>query len=514
MDKLVGKILVKEKGFGFIDLDENTSYFIPSENVRGAMNGDIVEFKVTSKAKDGESATALVEKVIERAKKSLVVEVVMEKGKVAFIPDDKAIRHIVKIDGAVNLTEGYKILIDIVSITDTQIIGTVNKVIGHKNDPGSDILSIVYGFDVRTAFPEAVDQKAAEVEQEVDPAEAAKRKDLRNEIIITIDGEDAKDLDDAISVKRLPNGNYFLGVYIADVSHYVKENDVIDQEAFARSTSIYLADRVIPMLPKVLSNGICSLNESVDRLVLGCEMEIDKNGGVVNSELIEGVINTRHRMTYTNVNKMIHGDVETLEKYSDIVELVNNANELSQIIRNNKLRKGMIDFDLDEPKILVDETGKAIGVVKRERFEAEKLIEDMMVIANETVAKMIKTADLPGIYRIHETPKERRLFEFLRFVKTIKPSASLNIGEVTPKEIQEILNSLRDEPGFNIIATMMLRAMQKAVYSPECLGHFGLALEYYTHFTSPIRRYPDLIIHRLVREFFIKNNRDQKTISH
>lgn len=514
MDKLVGKIIVKEKGFGFIDLDETTSFFVPNENVKGAMNGDIVEFKVVSKARDGESATALVEKVVERSKKSLVVEVVMEKGKVAFIPDDKAIKHIVKIDGPVNLTEGYKILLDIVSIDDKEIVATVNKVIGHKNDPGSDILSIVYGFDVRTSFAKEAEDRAAAVEQEVDQKEAAKRKDLRKEIIITIDGEDAKDLDDAITVKKLPNGNYFLGVYIADVSHYVQEGDAIDVEAFERSTSIYLADRVIPMLPKLLSNGICSLNESVDRLVLGCEMEIDANGTVVNSELIEGVINTRHRMTYTAVNKMIHGDKETIEKYSDIAELVEDANKLSQIIRNNKLRKGMIDFDLDEPKILVDETGKAVGVVKRERFEAEKLIEDMMVVANETVAKMIKTADLPGIYRIHETPKERRLMDFLKFVKTLRPSATLNIGKVTPKDIQQVLDSLRDEPGFNIIATMMLRAMQKAVYSPDCLGHFGLALQYYTHFTSPIRRYPDLIVHRLVREFFIKNNRDQKTISH
>lgn len=391
--------------------------------------------------------------------------------------------------------------------------GEVTEILGHKNDPGIDILSIIHKHGLPGEFPEEALQQAADTPETIDEKDLEGRRDLRNETIVTIDGADAKDLDDAVTVQKLDDGKYKLGVHIADVSHYVTENSPIDQEAYERGTSVYLVDRVIPMIPHRLSNGICSLNPKVDRLTLSCEMVIDRNGKVVKHEIFQSVIKTTERMTYSDVNKiLVDQDEELLNKYEPLVPMFQEMEKLAEILRDKRMERGAVDFDFKEAKVLVDDEGAAKDVVIRERSVAEKLIEEFMLVANETVAEHFHWMNVPFIYRIHEEPNPEKLQRFLEFVTTFGYIVKGTSTNIHPRALQSVLDAVRDQPEEVVIQTVMLRSMKQAKYDPESIGHFGLSTEFYTHFTSPIRRYPDLIVHRLIRTYLIQKKTDEATL--
>ena len=390
---------------------------------------------------------------------------------------------------------------------DDYIISLSNfKVVGNVNDPTADITKIALEYGFNLEFDDDVKEEVKSIPQEVLANEIKGRVDFRDQNVITIDGDDSKDFDDAVFLKMLDNGNYKLYVHIADVSHYVKWKSPLDKEALKRGTSVYLADRVIPMLPHELSNGICSLNEDVDRLTLSCIMEINNKGNLVNYDICESVIHSHHRMTYNKVNKILNGDKELIDEYNDIYDMLLNMRKLSDIIRSLRDKKGGIEFDTVEYSFKLDDTGKPVEIIKRDRDVAEKLIEDFMLKANETVAYHMNISGLPIIYRIHEKPDQEKLHN------TFKEIASMNVdiknlkNDIHPKEIQDVLNKIKDNPNKDIISNMLLRSMMKAKYSNENIGHYGLALNYYCHFTSPIRRYPDLMTHRMIKELFIHPN--------
>ncbi|HET7658723.1 MAG TPA: ribonuclease R, partial [Bacillales bacterium] len=390
--------------------------------------------------------------------------------------------------------------------------GEVEQILGHKNDPGVDILSIIYKNGLPQAFPDEVMEEANAAPDQIDPSEIEGRRDLRGETIVTIDGADAKDLDDAVNVVELGNGNYKLGVHIADVSHYVKEGSALDQEAYERGTSVYLVDRVIPMIPHRLSNGICSLNPQVDRLTLSCEMEITPKGDVVNHEIFQSVIRTTERMTYTDVRKiLLSEDDEVLDRYRDLVPFFNTMGKLANILTEKRRQRGAIDFDFTEAKVEVDEKGHPTNVVTRERSVAERLIEEFMLAANETVAEHFHWLDVPFLYRIHEDPKSEKLETFFKFITNFGFVVKGSPDSIHPGAMQELLETVSGEPEEAVISKVMLRSMQQAKYHHQSLGHFGLATEFYTHFTSPIRRYPDLIVHRLIRTYLIEKKADEST---
>src|SRR5690625_3545908 len=390
--------------------------------------------------------------------------------------------------------------------------GNVLQILGHKNDPGMDILSIIYKNGITIDFPDDVLEQTENIPKTVSKEDIAGRRDLRDEVIVTIDGADAKDLDDAVSVKQLSNGNYKLGVYIADVSYYVKENSPIGREAFERATSVYLVDRVIPMLPHKLSNGICSLHPEVDRLVIGCEMEIDKNGGVVNHEIFEGVIQSKARMTYKEVNQiLVDKDEAVKSKYENLVPMFEDMEDLAEILRTKRFGRGAIDFDFKEAKVLVDEEGKATDVIIRERSIAERLIEEFMLCANETIAQHFHWLDVPFIHRIHEDPNPDKLQTFFEFIARFGYVVKGTANEIHPQALQKVLEEVKGTDEDLIISKLMLRSMKQAKYDPQSIGHFGLATEFYTHFTSPIRRYPDLIVHRLIRTYLFEGKLDEET---
>lgn len=383
--------------------------------------------------------------------------------------------------------------------------GEIIHILGHKNDPGIDIISIIHKNGIQVDFPDEVLEQAANTPEEISENEIKERRDLRDEVIVTIDGADAKDLDDAVSVKKLENGNYKLGVYIADVTYYVEEDSPIDKEAFERGTSVYLVDRVIPMIPHRLSNGICSLNPQVDRLTLGCEMEITSSGEVVNHEIFQSVIKTNERMTYKDVNKiLVEKDEETREKYKDLVPFFETMEELATILNEKRMGRGAIDFDFKEAKVLVDDKGKPEDVVLRERSVGERLIEEFMLAANETVAEHFHWMDVPFIHRIHEDPDAGKLQTFFEFLAGLGYIVKGTGNEIHPQALQKVIEEAKDKPEEMIISKLMLRSMKQAKYDAQSIGHFGLATEFYTHFTSPIRRYPDLIVHRLIRTYLIK----------
>ena len=390
--------------------------------------------------------------------------------------------------------------------------GAIVKILGHVDDPGVDILSIAAKYEIEDEFSKEVEEELKNIPDHVLESEYEGRPDLRNEMIFTIDGDDTKDIDDAISIEKLDNGNYKLGVHIADVSYYVKENSPLDEEAYKRGTSVYLANTVIPMLPHQLSNGICSLNPNVDRLAVSCVMEIDSNGEVVEYDIFESVINSKIQMTYKKVNAILENNV-VAEGYEPYVDSLNLMSELAWILRDNKVRKGYIDFDIDEAKIITDEKGEAIDVKLRERGTGEKLIEDFMIAANETVARHITYMEYPFIYRVHGEPNEEKINNFLRFVSILGHSVH-KMKKITPKAMQELLNELKDVKEYHILSPLLLRSMQKAVYDKTNIGHFGLASKCYTHFTSPIRRYPDTTVHRLLRTYLFNKNINVDTINY
>ena len=514
----VGILQATTKGTGYVLLESGEEIKVYEENLNGAINKD----KVIVNIDDNKSIpmTGSIVKIVERTNNQLVGTVYIKKNKIYVKPDDKKINITVVIEHNYhsNLVEGHKVLVKLLNRNskgeyNCQII----KVLGHINDPGVDILCIMAKYNINDAFPkEVMEQVQKEIPSEVTEEEIKKRlsktgKDVRDEVIFTIDGDDTKDIDDAISIDKLDNGNYKLGVHIADVSYYVTENSPLDKEALSRGTSVYLADRVTPMLPHELSNGICSLNPNVDRFALSCVMEIDDKGNVVNYEIFDSIIRSRIQMTYKKVNKVIEEN-EVPEGYEPFADKLKLMKELADILRKNKISKGYIDFEIEEPKVIVNEDGEAIDVVLRERGAGEKLIEDFMIAANETVASHFANMEYPLIYRVHGEPSEEKMTNFFHLVSIMGYTLTGNFKKITPKSIQEILDQLKDKKEYYILSSQMLRSMQKAVYDTKNIGHFGLASKMYCHFTSPIRRYPDLTVHRSIRKCLLSDNMTLESI--
>ena len=507
----VGKLSVNKKGFGFLLLDKEDDLYIAAENFNGAIDDDLVLCEVFT---SGVRKEAKVLRIVKRELDHLVGEVYYDDD-VPFVKLDDSNKNItIELVGDKNkdIVEGHKVLVKTVKQVNTKkYLAEVVKIIGHKDDPGTDILSIAYKHGIYEDFGEEVEKELESIPNEVNPKDLTGRKDLTGLVTFTIDGDDTKDIDDAISLIMLENGNYQLGVHIADVSNYVKENTALGDAAYERGTSSYLADTVIPMLPHKLSNGICSLNEGVVRLTMSCVMEINHKGKVVNYDIFPSYIKSSKRMTYAKVNDIIVRDIVD-PLYEPFVDTLKKMNELHKIIRKKKIERGYIDFEIDEAKIVQDETGKAIGVKRREREEGEMLIEDFMISANETVANHIFQMDLPFIYRVHEDPKPEKVEEFMNLVKILGYKLDGISSGFTPKTMQKILSQLKGKKEFDILSSLLLRTMRKAEYSRDNVGHFGLSSKAYTHFTSPIRRYPDLEVHRLLKRYLVNNDMSMTTI--
>lgn len=510
-----GILRMNKKGFGFVEVSgEEEDIFIAPDNINKAINNDTVIVEILNK-NSGEKREGRIVKTLERDLSTIVGEIYFKKDKGYIIPDDKKLDIQLEIDrdkshGAV---DGHKVVVKILrNITKNRYKGEIVRIIGHKNDPGVDILSIVCKYEINDTFPEEVIEELDSIPEEVREQDKKGRKDLTNVTIFTIDGDDTKDIDDAISIEKLKNGNYKLGVHIADVSYYVKEGSPLDKEAMDRGTSVYLVDRVIPMLPHKLSNGICSLNPGVERLAISCVMEIDNNGKTVDYEIFPSIIKSRLQMTYKKVNQVIEKN-EIPEGYEPFVNDLKLMDELSQIIRKAKINRGYIDFDVDEAKIIVDENCHPTDIVLRNRGRGENLIEDFMIQANECVATHIFYMDLPFIYRVHEYPKEEKIRDFISFVQSLGYTVKFNTKDISPKAIQNLINQLKDKKEFKVLSSLLLRNMQKAIYLPQNLGHYGLASKCYTHFTSPIRRYPDTTVHRLLRTYLFNDDMSNQTIN-
>ena len=509
-----GKLSQNKKGFAFLrpEEEDREDIFIPPNKINRALDGDtvLVELQRYKGKIEGEV------KQIEQHSVTQVVGTYSEARHFGFvIPDDKRIMQDIFIPKGHHLgaVDGHKVLVQITKYADAtdNPEGQISAILGHKNDPGVDILSIIYQHGIEIEFPDNVLEEAENVPDEIKPEEIKNRRDLRDELTITIDGADAKDLDDAISVKALNNGHTQLTVSIADVSYYVTEGSALDQEAYERGTSVYLVDRVIPMIPHRLSNGICSLNPNVDRLTLSCRMELDQKGNVVKHEIFDSVINSNYRMTYDAVNKIITDhDEATRQQYAELTPMLDLAQDLSNRLIDMRRRRGEIDFDISEAQVIVDEDGIPTDIQLRNRGEGERLIESFMLAANETVAEHFNRMEVPFIYRIHEQPKSDRLTQFFEFITNFGIVVRGTGENIHPSTLQKIRQEVEGKPEQMVISTMMLRSMQQARYEDTNLGHFGLSAEYYTHFTSPIRRYPDLTVHRLIRKYLIDNSMDGK----
>ena len=510
-----GIMRANKKGFGFVEVDNlDDDIYVASENMNGAIHDDIVLVEITSKMTVNRLEGRIL-KVLKRQVERYIGEISFDaKGVGHVILDDKRVNINVQIpkDKSLNAVDGHKVVVELVKrINNKKYEGKVVEIIGHKNDPGVDILSIIYKYNINTVFPDDVKEEVKNIKMEVTPEDYAGRRDLRDMEIFTIDGDDTKDIDDAISIEKYANGHYKLGVHIADVSYYVKEGSPLDNEAMERGTSVYLVDRVIPMLPHELSNGICSLNPNTDRLAISCIMEFDSTGRQVDYELFPSVIRSRIQMTYKKVNSILENNIvpEGYEPYEKSLRIMA---ELASILRKVKIKRGYLDFDVDEAKILVDEDCKPLEIKIRERGVGENLIEDFMIAANECVATHIYFMNLPFIYRVHEVPKEEKIRSFLTFIGNLGYQFSGDVKDTSPKTVQRLLNFLKDKPEYKMLSSLLLRSMQKAVYKPENLGHYGLASSCYTHFTSPIRRYPDTTVHRLLRTYLFDRNLDMSTI--
>ena len=510
----IGKLIGNKKGYGFVDIEGDEDVFISASNMNGAIHGDRVIVEIISKK--GLDLEGRIVKIVDRKFKQMVGEFYYSNGIPKIKLDEQKLNIDIVIDKNKTLgaMDGHKVLIKIrEKLHGNCYKAEVMKILGHKNDPGVDILSIVNKYGINDTFSDEVMEEVDKLPNEVSEEELVGRRDLRNVCIFTIDGDDTKDIDDAISIDILDNTNYKLGVHIADVSYYVKENSKIDEEAYDRGTSVYLADRVIPMLPHKLSNGICSLNPGVDRLAVTCEMEINHKGEVVSYDIYESVIRSKKQMTYKCVNKILEENIVP-EGYEPFVDSLNKMLELSKILRAYKTKRGCIDFNIEEAKIVVNDKGEAIDVVLRNRGVGEKMIEDFMIAANETVASCIYFMDLPFVYRVHGEPNEEKINNFLKFISLLGYKVNGNIKEITPKEMQKLLGQLSEKKEFSILSRLLLRSMQKAVYDKNNIGHFGIASKCYTHFTSPIRRYPDTTVHRLLRTYLFKHKIDNDTIDY
>ena len=531
---VVGTFTGHARGFGFVTVEGmEQDVFIPEDKTGSALNGDKVQIVIESEGRNGRRAEGTVLKVLEHANSQLVGYYQKNKNFGFVIPDDQKIAKDIFIPQGCDMgaVTGHKVVVKVTDFGDERKKpeGRIKEILGHVNDPGTDILSLVRAYNLPEVFPEEVMKELEHVPDSL-PTEGLKdlpegfegRKDLRDLQTVTIDGEDAKDLDDAVTLELLENGNYRLGVHIADVSHYVKEGSELDKEALKRRTSVYLVDRVIPMLPHKLSNGICSLNQGTDRLAMSCLMEVDPHGTVVDHEICESVIRSDRRMTYTAVNAIL-SEADTkekeeqkaglLEEYKDFVAMFERMKELSAILREKRSKRGAIDFDFPESKIILDEKGKPVDIHPYERNVATKIIEDFMLLANETVAEDYFWQSVPFLYRTHDDPDPEKMKQLGVFINNFGYSLRLTNGEVHPKELQKLLDKIEGKPEEPLLARLVLRSMKQAKYTTQCTGHFGLAARYYTHFTSPIRRYPDLQIHRIIKEC-LRGGLKEKRVAH
>lgn len=507
------------RGFGFVTIEGEEDLgdvFIPESETKGALNKDKVQIIIQEEQQSGKRREGAVLAVIERNVSEIVGTFQRSKNFGFVVPDNQKFGADIfipkeKTKGAVN---GHKVLVEITDYgNDTKNPeGKIVQIIGHINDPGVDIASVILANGLPTEFPEGVMKQVEKVEDEIDPKEMGGRLDLRTWQTVTIDGEDAKDLDDAITISREGNG-YKLGVHIADVSNYVTEGSPLDKEALKRGTSVYLVDRVIPMLPHKLSNGICSLNAGCDRLALSCIMDIDNKGNVTGHRIAETVINVDRRMSYTSVKKIIEDrDEEEMKEYEGFVEMFDLMQELANILREKRRKRGSIDFDFPESKIIMDEEGKPIEIKPYERNKATKIIEDFMLIANETVAEDYFWQELPFVYRTHENPDLEKIQKLSIFINNFGYTMRIGQDEIHPKELQKLLVKIDGTPEEALISRLTLRSMKQAKYTTTCDGHFGLSTKYYCHFTSPIRRYPDLQIHRIIKENLRGGLREKRII--
>ena len=514
---LQGKFTSHAKGFGFVTVEgEDEDYYIPEKYVENAFHGDEVRIELLPNSK-GKRKEAKIVEVLSHDISTVVGT--YEKGKnFGFVISDNArITQDIFIPQGKDMraVTGHKVVCQITSYgkENKSPEGVITEILGHENDPGVDIMSIVRGFDLPTEFPEKVLNQAVRVANEVSEADMAGRLDLRDVQMVTIDGEDAKDLDDAISICK-KGEVYELGVHIADVSNYVQERSALDQEALKRGTSVYLVDRVIPMLPHTLSNGICSLNAGENRLALSCIMTIDGKGNVVDHTIAETVVNIDRRMSYTSVKKILEDkDPQEIAEYKELVPMFELMRELSDILRKKRMKRGSIDFDFPETKIILDEAGRPVEIKPYDRNVATKIIEDFMLIANETVAEHFYWQQTPFLYRTHGVPDGEKIRKLATFIGNFGYTIKGGTDEVHPKELQKLLGKIQGTPEEDFISRLTLRSMQQAKYTVDCTGHFGLAADYYCHFTSPIRRYPDLQIHRIIKEN-LRGRFDEKRREH
>ena len=515
--KYVGTFISNARGFGFVDIeDQDEDIFISESNTMNAMSKDKVEVTILS-APAGKRREGKVIKIIEHGT-NLIVGYYEKNKNFGFVrPDDQRINQDIFIDQKYSMgaVTGHKVVVEITKYQSSKNKpeGKIVEIIGHVNDPGTDILSIVKAFGITVDFPKEVLDDVMTIPDEVLVSDYMERRDLRQVAMITIDGEDAKDLDDAVSLSRLPSG-YELGVHIADVSEYVKENENLDIEAKERGTSVYLVDRVIPMLPHKLSNGICSLNQGVDRLALSCIMNIDETGKILSHEIVESVINVNHRMTYTQVKEILENPIASeRETFKDQVPMIEEMGKLASLLRENRKNRGSIDFDFPETKMKLDDMGRPVSIQPYDRNVATKLIEDFMLAANETVAEAYFWKEIPFVYRTHEKPDPEKIAKLKTFIQNFGYILKGDKDTMHPMELQKLLTSIDGTSQEALISRITLRSMRQARYTTDNLGHFGLAAKYYCHFTSPIRRYPDLQIHRIIKDD-LNNKMTDKRMEH
>jgi ribonuclease R len=501
-----GRLQGNERGFGFVIPDDKDEphIFIPADSMNGAMHNDRVIGRVNSRNTGRTSDEGEVVKVIERANRRVIGTYEKDKRYGFLIPDNPKISDNILIPSneAGGAADGQKVIVQIYQWPNSKrnARGRVVEVLGYADQQGVDTLSVIRSHNLRDEFPQRVLEEAEAIPDTVTPEQAAGRKDLRRLKTVTIDGEDAKDLDDAVSIQKLENGCYMLGVHIADVAHYVKEGSELDREAFARGTSVYLIDRVLPMLPPRISNGICSLNPGADRLALTVMMKIDPSGKVIDSDIFESVINTDHRMTYTDVYAILEENDEALkEKYKDSVDMFETMKELAMVLRNKRTVRGSLDLNIGEAKVILDDKGRPVDVFRYEITIANRIIEEFMIVCNETIAERYFWTDTPLMYRIHEKPDPEKMQLFAEFVHNLGYTLRVS-KEMQPRYLQLLLEEVKGTREEEVVNNVMLRSLQKARYSHDNLGHFGLASEFYCHFTAPIRRYPDLMVHRIIKE--------------
>ena len=516
-ERIIGTFISNQRGFGFVEVDgREEDLFIPEDKVNGAYHLDTVEVVLLRKS-TGKRQEAEVIKVIERGMNTIVGTFQKNRTFGFVIPDNQKLAEdiFIPIERSKGAVDGHKVVVELTDYGNDRKKpeGKVVEILGHINDPGVDIMSIVKGFDLPVEYPEKVMNQVERIQDEISEADCAGRSDYRDVVMVTIDGEDAKDLDDAVSL-TVKDGLYYLGVHIADVSNYVQERSALDREALNRGTSVYLVDRVIPMLPHKLSNGICSLNAGVDRLALSCLMTINDKGEVIDHSIEETVICVNERMTYTSVKKILEDKDEVeRERYKELVPMFEQMEELAAILRKKRRKRGSIDFDFPESKILLDKEGHPVEIKPYDRNTATKIIEDFMLIANETVAQHFYWLEMPFVYRTHDFPDPEKIQKLASFIYNFGYHMKVNKEEVHPKEIQKLLSKVEGSSEEALISRLALRSMKQAKYTVDCSGHFGLACDYYCHFTSPIRRYPDLQIHRIIKDW-IRGRMKSKKIEH